>query len=129
MVPTIKIHNSEKVAAPTGDGHFTLGQRRNIIVIAYNDGDLPAEVVEAFMGLQVSTIFSSEQLNGASPPGSRTAYAEDVAEALTAAGKADMAELFMRAVKELDPTGQYHFIVFTQKNYRFAEPVGTGALT
>ncbi|MDO8408022.1 MAG: hypothetical protein Q7S95_02180 [bacterium] len=124
MVPTLKIFGSEEALAPIGNSILTRGQRRNIIVIAYGDGDLPEVIAEAFKGLQVSTIFSSEQLNGATPPGSRTAYAEDVAEALVAAGKPDMAALLMGVVKKNDPTGEYHFIVFKHADYRLVESVG-----
>jgi hypothetical protein len=107
--------------APIGKGTFIKGRRQDIIITAASDDeDLPLEVRQELVGLSVPTIFSSEQVKGAAPEGSRLAYAEEVAETLEQAGKNDTAKKLRAAARECDPEGEYHFLVFKKGEYRCA---------
>jgi len=120
MVGTIIVHGSGgNVLAPVCGGKFIEGRREDVLVTAVSDDeDLPLHIRQAFVGLTISTIFSSEQLNGVVPTGSRVAYASEVAEALTAAKKVDIAKQLLAAVNEHDPKSEHHFLVFKVGEYR-----------
>lgn len=120
-VGTIMIHGSQgEVMAPIRNGSFIAGKRRDIRVIASSkDPDLPPAVREAFVGLVLPTMFSSEQVNGAdgkAPAGCRIAYVCEVAEALVAAGKSDLAQMLEAS---MDPDSKYNFIVFKKEEFEF----------
>ncbi|TSC69573.1 MAG: hypothetical protein G01um101456_132 [Parcubacteria group bacterium Gr01-1014_56] len=114
MVGTIIIHGSNgEVLAPIGGGEFIPGKRQDILIIAVcKDEDLPIEVREAFVGMRISTIFNSEQVKGAAPPGSRIAYSIEVVEALRKTGKDKEAEMLLQVTKDKDPESEYSFLVF-----------------
>ena len=123
MVGTIMIHGSKgKVMAPIGGGTFIEGQRRDILITsASEDEDLPLHIRQALVGLTFSTIFSSEQVKGAAPEGSRLAYATEVAEAMRKAGKAPMADELLAVLKEHDAKSEYHFIIFSSSEYELVQ--------
>jgi len=119
MVGTIVVHGSDgEVMAPIESGRFIKGKRRNVLITAASsDEDLPLHVRQALVGLTISTIFSPEQVNGAAPEESRVAYASEVAEALEAADKVEVAEDFLTALKENRCDGEYDLIVFKSGEY------------
>ena len=120
MVGTIRIHVSDgEVLAPIGGGEYLRANRQNIVVIAVSDDeDLPLHIRQEMVGLKTSTIFSSEQIGGAAPPESRIAYAEEVAEALTAAKKGSIGKQLLIAVRAHDPHSRYHLLIFKKGEYR-----------
>jgi hypothetical protein len=103
-----------------GAGQLIPGKRQDILVTAIcKDEDVPLEVRKAFVGMRISTMFSSEQLDGAAPPGSRTAYGEEVVEALEREGKHAEAQMLTKALKDNDPESKYNFLVFEDGTYKF----------
>lgn len=118
MVGTIMVHDSGgKVMAPMSGGSFIEGQHLDILVTAASgDEDLPLFVRQALVGLTIPTIFSSEQLCGASPEGSRAAYVSEVAKALEAANKAEVAKELLK-VLEGDGCSEYDLVVFESGQY------------
>jgi hypothetical protein len=123
MVGTIIIHGSDgKVMAPIGDGSFIPGQRQDILITSViQDEDVPIRVRQSLVGMVISTIFSSEQLKGAAPPGSRTAYGSEVVEALQKARKKAEANLLEEALKAADPESEYSFLVFEDGTYEYVK--------
>ncbi len=104
MIGTITVHGSDgEVMAPFGgSGTFYRGKRRDVLITAVSqDGDVPLSVREALVGMKVSTIFTTQQLDeqvreGFSEKcglslGSCLAYAEEVIELLEKASKIEEA--------------------------------------
>ena len=121
MVGTIAVRGSGgRVLAPIGGGEFLQGTWRDIQVTGVSgDEDLPLEVRQELVGLEVPTIFGPEDINDAIPVGSRAAYHLDVAEVLRKAGKAAVAEKLVAAVERNDPTSEYNWLVFKAQEYKF----------
>ncbi len=121
MVPTVMIHGSDnEVMAPIDNGHFIKGKRRNILIIASGDDDIPLSVRQALVGITLSSIFDSEQFHDLLPPGGRLVYSEDAAEALEAANEAEAAYTLIKACTVLNPRSKYNFLVFKEGEYAFA---------
>lgn len=119
MIGTIAVRGTDgKVMAPIGKGCFVQGKRADVLITAMSDEDLPLEVRQALVGLVVSTVFDAAQIYGAAPPGSRVAYASEVAEALVAVQKGVLATKFLAVFNELDPGSEYHFLAFKAGEYR-----------
>lgn len=120
---TILIHGSDGcVLAPVTPSDFIEGKWFDIRVTSVSsDEDLPESVREALVGLVIPTIFSAEQVKGAVPEGSRVAYSDDVAEALTAADKPACALDLLACIKEkaIDPA--HHFVVFLASEYELVK--------
>ena len=123
MVGTIVLHGSDGgVLAPIRGGTFIPGKRLDIrITAASDDDDMPPAVRAGLVGVTVSTMFSSEQVNGAAPEGSRVAYASEVAEALRAAGKDALAEELLVACEAQSPGSEHCFVVFKATEYEPAQ--------
>lgn len=123
MVGTIVIHNSDgEVLAPIGRGEFIAAKRVDIrIVQTPQDEDVPLNIRKAMVGTVIPTIFSSEQLNGAAPPGSRIAYGSEVVETLEKAGKKSEASQLAKTLKNHDPESEYTFLVFEEGSYEHIE--------
>lgn len=121
MVGTVLIHNSDgKVMAPMGGGRFIEGKRRDICVTAVcKDEDLPLNIRQALVGVTLTTIFDSEQVGGIVPKGSRVAYGSEVAEALIAADKEEVAEKLTAVLKDNHPHDEYMFLVFQPGEFEF----------
>lgn len=116
MVGTLMIHGSTEVLVPMASrpaGEFFRGRpvRVKITKVGTDETD-PIEVREGLVGLIIRTMFDRDQLckighfENAVPPGARTAYIGDVAEALRAAGKEEAADALM-AAGENDPLSLY----------------------
>lgn len=121
MVGTIMIHGSRgKVLAPVGGSRLIEGERRDIRIIAESDDeDLPRSVRRELVGITTTTIFSSGQVKGAAPEGSRVAYVSEVAEALVNAGKPSAAEDLLEAMKLKNDGSEYHFLIFKAGEFEF----------
>lgn len=109
MVTTVIIHGSSgEVMAPAGKpGTFIKGKRQTIRVTGVSgDTDTPLTVREALKEMEVSTIFTKEQLGKqftTVPDGSRVSYTSELIEQLEAADKKDAAnDLRTIAGNELD---------------------------
>jgi len=89
MVPTVMVHGSDgRVMAPFGSSGLLIeGKRERIRVIAIDpDETIPYSIREALVGIEIDTIFTSEDLGknfeGTVPSGARLAYVEEVIEVL-----------------------------------------------
>lgn len=123
MVGSIMIHGSNgEVMAPIGGGEFIRGKRQNILIVDVSkDEDVPLSVRQALVGMTISTMFSSEQLSGAAPPGSRTAYGSEVVEALKKTNKSAEARKLAEALRQSDPDSEYSFLIFEDGTYEYVE--------
>lgn len=124
-VGTIAIHGSGgDVFAPIGAGSFIPGRWQLVkIVKISDDDDLPMPVRSALVGLNVWTIFSDEQANGAIPIGSRIAYVRDVAASLTLSGNGNLVEGMLKVVRDLDREGSedLSFVVFKKEEFELVK--------
>jgi methyl coenzyme M reductase subunit D len=122
MVGTVMIHGSDgMVLAPIGGGTLLEGKRSNVRIIACGDEDLSLSVRVGLVGLTITTIFSSEQLKGVVPPGSRVAYVSEVSEALRDANKPTTARELDVAAKLKNDGSEYQFLVFKAEEYEFVD--------
>ena len=130
MVPTIQITDSDgTVLAPIGNSSFVPTRRRDVLIVRPSpDEDLPLHIREALVGMVISTIFGPGQLNGKVPPGGRVAYGADVVEALTEAGKIDIAQELATALTTIDPDGEYQYVLFRAEEYRLVEELASPTL-
>lgn len=102
MVETIAIHGSGgEVQAPFGvAGYFIRGKRQTIVVTKVSqDLDTPLVIREALVGLQVSCIFTKQQIGKnfpEIPEGSLLAYSQEVIAVLCGAGKQAAAQALQK---------------------------------
>jgi hypothetical protein len=116
MTEIVPIRDSEDVMVSVGCNLYMRGRRVEIRVIsAPTDEDLPKDIAQALVGMNLPTVFGHGQ-HPSVPTQGRAGPANEIVERLIGEGKGDVAADLLKVIEEVDPDHPV-FILFNEASF------------